>query len=119
VKEPGQKVLSLLLTAPDFLVCGLESGYFAGWNLANESFLPLQGHDCGIVAMMKFESFVISGDQKGGIKIWNLQNNWTQMVTVQPQMPSPVKCLTVIRPKDNYVILAGHENGLISSVVAN
>lgn len=60
---------------PNFLVIGLDSGSFIGWNLLENSLPQIEAHKKGgIITMKKFGDYLISGDRSGFVQVRSISN---------------------------------------------
>lgn len=113
------------LLNPDFLVIGLDNGIITGWNLSSNSFNNIEAHQGGAIMVIKMHgNYLITADRKGIIQIRDMTQGYalaTQEIPTtdsspgKPQPPNAIISLTVVETKGEFVIFAGHINGIVTA----
>lgn len=100
---------------PSFAIIGLDNGSYHGWNLSNNTFDSIPAHQKGVTALFRYDNYLLSGDREGGIQVRDINNSCNLAVPpLQIIDPKSISCLTIIKPKGEFLILAGDEGGLMS-----
>lgn len=68
------EVRCMQLTSPTFLVAGLSTGAFVGWNLQTNSLDMLPAHQTAVTTLMLHNQFLVSGDACGFVKVFDISN---------------------------------------------
>ena len=51
------------MTSLSFIIFGLDNGNLGGWDLTTNNVSYLPGHESGITAIIKHETYAITGDR--------------------------------------------------------